>query len=123
MCQRGFDLINEFFVKENIMAGTGSVSMPNPIISSRRYSRVEGYEIGDDAYYCHSIGKEVIISSMVEQEITANAIITKLESTLLDCDHKKECGVVTESGPDIIVDWEECGHPELKDDNGVINIE
>ena len=105
------------------MAGTGSVSMPNPIISTRLYTRVEDYEIQDDAYYCPSIGKKVIISSMVEQEITANAIITKLESTLLDCDHKKECGVVTESGPDIMVDWEECGHPELKDDNGVINIE
>jgi len=105
------------------MTGTGSVSMPNPIISTRRYSMVEDYEIEDDAYFCPSIGKKVIISSMVEQQITANAIITKMETTRLDCDHKRECGVVTESGPHTIVDWEVCGHRELKNEAGLINIE
>jgi hypothetical protein len=81
------------------------------------------FDIQDEVYDCPKIEMPVIISSMVDTEISDGADNFEIKSIPIDCDHKKVCGVVTESGPNIIDDWRKCVHPELIDESGVINIE
>ena len=81
------------------------------------------FDIQDDLYDCPKMGMPVIISSMVDTKMIDGSDNVEIESNPIDCDNKKECGVIIKSALNIIEDWGKCVHPELKDDSGVINIE
>ena len=81
------------------------------------------FDIQDEVYDCPKMEMQVVISCMVDTEISDGADNFEIESIPIDCDHKRECGVVIKSALNVIEDWRKCVHPELKDDSGVINIE
>ena len=81
------------------------------------------FDIQDEVYDCPKIEMPVIIYSMVDTEISDGADNFEIESIPIDCDHKRECGVVIKSALNVIEDWRKCVHLELKDDSVLINIE
>jgi hypothetical protein len=81
------------------------------------------FDIQDEVYDCPKIEMQVVISCMVDTEISDGADNFEIESIPIDCDHKRECGVVIKSALNVIEDWRKCVHPELKDDSVLINIE
>lgn len=75
---------------------------------------MNGIDLDYTDFECRKIRKRVIITSIIllagHSKPTESAIHA-IEA--FDCNHKNECGVLTEQGERHIYNWQVCVHPEL----------
>jgi hypothetical protein len=71
-----------------------------------------------DQCHCGKLNKKVTITSMVIKDSNWDAASGRDGRRALDCNQKEQCGVLTNSENEIVIDWFECSHPKFTGGGG-----
>ena len=71
--------------------------------------------------HCGKINKIVTITSILIKEPIGAAAACGGKKQAFDCDQKEKCGVLTNSGREMVIDWFECTHPRFLAGSGSVS--
>ena len=77
---------------------------------------METIDIRYACFECKKVKRQVIVNSIVLPAGDGEAMDVAVDQDVaFDCNQKKDCGVLTEMGGKISVDWSECVCSDLQD--------